>query len=1730
MLDEPAPIPTDFGLAQPLVANPDQNLFLGASARWNDCREQWLELMAQRPPPSSDTDWSVWWSARARGTALSREAQAIALYRQHFEASSQLAYADGTLTTEQTNAIQTIVHPNLEGSRSDVRQLRVEQPRLQSTDGTSIELSGALVIRLGTEPLAANVLYLPFRQSAWLIFTDQDELERWLIEQQPALPGQSSVAYTLFDHLALQKSAQSVLTRWSSDPIDNAAVFTPAPDLPIDDSSEPPSVFGLLSPDIPLGMRHSALAQQQRALDTLLDENVQGQYDDFKQQLDDLFAAQQASTTAALALLDADNPLNMLKLRRQPNPHYSALYQARLAGLHAEANVQLSLKQISAQEHQWLKTVLETPDQIDRHTDVVVARLILSATDTDGATTLTEELDGVLVFTHPSTLLTSAPNSLLLYWPGRFGGLQRFASRQALEHTLFKLPANDNTQALHLSAMTRNPFDYMFQIQLYSCEQQTARLITANPVPSHANQRTVALEKLREQTIARLTVPIPAALELAYAQIIEQQNSSTLAGALPSWLVSLSDAQRTRLRGLFTSYIKAMKRSHALLERELPLRDDFSEKAIDTRLRRDFNLKQRFTVKLDVPDSTTWRKVVTDGAAPGTPLQNVLIASPQRSLLKLAELAQLNIDQAMWWRLAMMKVQIDANDETERETLKSAIKLPYLRQLVTEMDLAGQYETLIRETFLGTSAAPAFSNEYRRECLVEPWRLMLMLQGEFALLKRDINADAWHLLQIAIDANSREAYSVNGKQIVLLPAHLSVGGADTDNEGPSTLAGVTFIHERNSGLTLLYLPDSPDQVLLRQYGSLEQARKALFNLCLHSNMVNYLAQCTLKGDVARHVSRINQALLKNFDAMIGIGTAWPPTTSLASHLLNVHMGRLVQAHRATSRSNDALYLERYALKSVSLFNYLKMAIGMLPFVGAALALYDAWNSANRAVAAALRGDLGDGLAGVEAVLLALIDAAMDILPGTVAAPAAARLATRQRQAGSLGKHLGALQIPSVRQARRTRDVFKGYEYEKEISLAGLQPGTDGLYRQVYRHADGHFMISQGRVYRIELSDNARGWRLSGSSTRTYKQPIALDEAGDWNTHYAIYGTAIEGGGAGGGAVLGHMADGLDPLWPAAVRQWLPRWWTDRTLRRQQALTNTADAYTRQLDTHTRNTNSALDQYYRLEPSQRPARRTQLNGACANDIDIAQNQYRNLEELKLLTHGRKRTQAEAIQSTCAWVVVDRSLRQVNLATESLLEHLNRIDELIARSETPGLDAVTQLQLLAQRKAIRKTFLEVFDQQHAAVEQANSWNARITHRTQKNKVKPDLDHINEKLGDTTYVYLKTAHLLETIGHYDAIDDLSWVYFHVHLKETRDNVGRTLLNQHQLPEVRTSAARRNKILEDCLATYAQLRRNLNAWTLGYPQHLELSQVAVFLDNLKKVEDLARGAIKNRPTSALNEGRTGKKIFETEDNRLLIGVENTDIATRQKRFTVERADGRTETWLPRSNGKYHLSGQTLASQPELPTHLGALLAEARTRLGAASDYQSKVQGYARQHMLPIDLEHMMSSEAAEFNMRAQAIERLSPTEPLAQQLRARADEFLRSGRTLRIDQTLSSKTPTEGYLDYLLEQQVVDIRKEGGLRDLGKRPDRTRDFLQEYEVRDLRSEPAQTLWYAHFHYTSAKPQFSDFVKGHLKLPEQRNLGLKWQQAVAATGAPVDAIWRGDIGKPLGNKHFSTL
>ena len=144
---------------------------------------------------------------------------------------------------------------------------------------------------------------------------------------------------------------------------------------------------------------------------------------------------------------------------------------------------------------------------------------------------------------------------------------------------------------------------------------------------------------------------------------------------------------------------------------------------------------------------------------------------------------------------------------------------------------------------------------------------------------------------------------------------------------------------------------------------------------------------------------------------------------------------------------------------------------------------------------------------------------------------------------------------------------------------------------------------------------------------------------------------------------------------------------------------------------------------------------------------------------------------------------------------------------------------------------------------------------------------------------------------------------------------------------------------------------------------------------------------------------------------------------------------------------------------------------------------------------MLPVDLEHMMVSEAGELSRRALIIEDISPHNAVIQQLRDKATELTATGRQMRTRQSLDYKNPTDGMLDDLAQQNAVESVKREPMKNLGKRPDGRTDYLQEYEIRDLTATPAQVLWYAHFHYTKAAPAFGEFEKAHLKLPEHRFL-----------------------------------
>lgn len=1725
-----------------LASNPDQSLLLGALARWRENSKALHALFAATPPqtlepqPLQHERWNAYWDARAPGTPMSRRDRASELYRSHIEATAQVAFAQRTLSAEQLKPLLLIMDSATEALRLDNQPIHCEQLTLLLNDNSTVELPAAWVISVGDPQAVAQLLYLPSRPVPLQAFTRRSDMEAWLSRQSLAPSGLPSenlrFAYTA--KTGPLTAGITDLLPYPQPQVLATTVFAAPPDLESPTSTSEPvdedelSLFGSLSADIPLGLRRPSLHRQRDAFERLSGDDPDSERQQkIKDALTAQVTAEQAADTAATALLYRSRVLDFTTVNRE----LSALYQAHKDGLNAEAELQRALNQLDRDEYQMLKAMLDTPGAAESDADIAVASLTLSKIGhADGDTT--QELNGPFVITRPQALLDPASHhSLLLYWPGIGGGLQRFANRRELERQVFKCQDQDPVLTVQLNKITTDPLLYSLDKQTTFFEEQAARVRQHYPDAAQASERAEALEKLRRQTLAMLQVPVHSARSLALSQLSEQDRSAALAARLPDWLATLPASDRLAVKTLIEAYIPAMRRSHEQLEIALVPRDRFTRQHLQARLRNDFSLKGNFDVQLDLPDSVTLKKQLSDGASPGTPQKLVAVPSASRSRMTLEELAQLNIDntpsmqlEPLSLRLSFMQVEVTAADETERQALASGITAPYLRKVLPELDLPQAYEDLIRDAFMGSASEAVFVKEHRRECLIEPWRLMLKLQGECARLQQQLDQNELQVLNIAIEATTAEAWNVDGKRIVLLPAYLSVGGKDTPNEGPTTLSGVTFIEEQVSKMTLLYLPDSPDGQFLRRYDNRETARRALFNLCLRSEMVDYLAGRALQGNVQAHVSRINQAMLKHFDALIGVGIPWPATTSLAAHLLNAHMGRLIEAHRGTSRSNDALYLERYALSGPRAFNYMKMAIGMVPFVGTAVALYDAWTSANQAVVALLRGDVGDGLTEIESVLLSLIDAAMDLLPGTSAGvrPASgARLRTRLRQLGVSGKSASAMQLPSNRQARQVVQRFAGYEYEMPISLAALQPATHGVYRNIYRHADGDFIVRQGRIFQVERSTDSRNWRLSGTRLKTYKQPIALDEAGRWDTYFGVYGTTFEGGGLGGGGVLGHLADSLDPLWPAAIRQRLPRWWADQAFRRQHALTEAADDIAPQLDTRVAGTNAALERYNTSAPENRPALMPATEAACIGDIELASTHYQTLVDLLPLTHGNKRRVLRDMQSHDALLIADRYKQRVFFANHRTNPLVDRIDELIDRLDALPDNALSErFGILQETRLLRVDLMRELEQIDAGMRDLNLWYERITVSTHKAQMTAEVAALNGRLSEANLLYLKTGHLLEIVKRFDTTRDISWFYLQGQAENLRTKVDRALFTQYSLPEVTTTKAQRNQILQECLDLYGQFRRHMNAWTVSYPQHFHLEAVAPLLEGIEKMAERARKVI-DQPTAAVPAGQRSKKVFITEDDHLLIGVERWEPTTQKRQYFMTGQGGFQEVWEQGTNGKFRLLNASEQTTRPPQKDLGSLVEDARSRLQSQEAYKARVQSYATQDMLPVDLEHMMLSEADELTHRARNIEDISPQNALIAQLRDKAAELTATGRQMRTRQSLSTKKPTDGMLDDLVNQNAVQIRKTSAMKNLGKRPDGRTDYLQEYEIWDLTATPPQLLWYAHFHYAKTTPVFAEFEKAHLKLPEHRFL----------THADNTTLPYADIGKKsVALKHFDPL
>lgn len=1388
----------------------------------------------------------------------------------------------------------------------------------------------------------------------------------------------------------------------------------------------------------------------------------------------------------------------ILTLPRSIGHLYVPYRQACLNGLVAEARVQQALGSLRREEFETISECAQAllsgaePRQAYR-----LWTFVLRGPDEQAT------WPGAFALSTLAELSDTPSPACLMYRFGEDGGWTSHPSMPALEQSLADLlgarsPLSVSVQEAHWPRLT----DLM--------DLALVKLTEAGSDSSLDSRE--ARERLSLEALRALSVPINPARALAFASIDETYRSLRLSEAAQPWMARLRGPVVAQLAQLLGQYAEAVVASERLLRRAIPLRDAYASARVYDYLNTQFGLTQPCRVRLDVPLDVQWvREPVAGSGASGTPVKRVARPGTERRALTLEALALTQIDASMAERLQFLKVDISPSNHPAHTRLETGIDAAWIRQMVEHLDVAGTYERLMADAHLRAGRFEATASE-DMAILLAPYDLALQMHRVVAQALGRLESVGVRMAEQARQAANSDAWAADGLDLVIRPAALRVFNEKTHSSG-STLAGVSFIEDRASGTTLLYLPGAPDGYGFSQYPDLATAVEAVERLLLNDRLRRYLCERALEGNVEYLDSVVRQGLAKGFRTFIEARAPWPAHLSLARVQYLAEWGLRMRDHRASSTSNADKVFEAAQDSRGDVLRYIRMALGFVPFVGSVLAMADALEAGIVAGQAFAQGEGIAGVEAVESVLVSLVDAMMDFGPGALVASHASLMAVaRARQLRKAPGGNGRLRHLSPWGHRRIEEAFEGYERPVILRSA---PGTDGRWRNVHQEPEGAFITRGNYVYAVEWDSSLNTWRLSPTQTRHYRQAVALDEAGHWQTHGQLYGALVDGGLRGGGAVQSYLADRLDPLWPDALRRLLPRWWTDTHYRRQQQLASEAHSRLRALVSQDATLQQRLDSY---QAQGAGTSAVPVIEGCERVIEAVNLYYETLERYRPLLQGRRQAEIRTDQSRAAATLAARTNLQIRLAfVES-----DRLAELAQAQRREIQQSILQLyreqgalttvgpDLLARQRAIRQTIAQIlaqYDLIHDGLARLNQWQGRITVAEHRRTLHAETQAAFQAF-DNAATTLARIGLLLDLAPQDNLNDPSWLYMSRLYVPARVRFDRVAQASYRGEGIKLPLAQRERLKTQLRENSQALIRVIRRLMASYPEQFDPTYAERLLGELGKLRD----GLGHRPVAEAKPHKPQARLFEG-DGLLLVGE---PVRGEPSVLAVHNVNNRTERWLRRVDNTYAPAEAPAEAPPVLPPVEIARIAQ--HRLDQLPAFRKRMQRYARQQMLPADLEDLFHGEGQELEFRASQLAESDQSQryaALVERSREQAAQLRAEGRQARIDACKASTKPTAVQLQYLVEQGEARIRKLGGRQRSGMAG--RSNWLQEYEVIDSRS--GRPLSYAHFHYRQERSAFEDFMAAHLKTTAQRRLGT------VAPGEPP--IWRGEISRPLAERLF---
>ncbi|MBC8783660.1 dermonecrotic toxin domain-containing protein [Pseudomonas fluorescens] len=391
--------------------------------------------------------------------------------------------------------------------------------------------------------------------------------------------------------------------------------------------------------------------------------------------------------------------------------------------------------------------------------------------------------------------------------------------------------------------------------RLYQSTEDITRLFSE--VKDAELSRALLLVELKEQ----LKVPANSALAHALANIELLLKTASEAKKLPTWLAGATRTQRRHFKRSQRRYLSGAFAYQARLEQHLPGLETFARCALNARLSEDaisppLDIDQPF---IDMPDDVHGSYCGGTSACPVGDRNIILTPSATRTTFSLLQLVLHNLDPlAPWtrWRLSRARFL-----QPER---KPPLGADYLIRMVSSLDIGGQYDALIKQTFYPRLGIDDTLSQGRIPAL-----LNRALHAGFAHHLRcathaGLTAPAQRVFSTAMAARTAQDLLKNQHELQLYVVHLVGHTMQHDRY----IAGIVLVHDKRSGRCVSYWPQATTPALiLTEYSSLQQAHDALNRIGALPDNAKALARQVAPGwafeAITHHpgrVDRLDQAL------------------------------------------------------------------------------------------------------------------------------------------------------------------------------------------------------------------------------------------------------------------------------------------------------------------------------------------------------------------------------------------------------------------------------------------------------------------------------------------------------------------------------------------------------------------------------------------------------------------------------------------------------------------------------------------------------------------------------------------------------------------------------------------------------------------------------------------------------------------------------------------------------